>query len=47
MTHALLKEGLNKAGIEEFGGFKVEIVADELAKSIDINAVIYKITRNC
>jgi hypothetical protein len=44
VTHSLLKEGLFSSGLEEFGGFNVEEVGRELAKSIDPNAYIYKVT---
>ena len=45
LTHTLLKEGLSKAAQEEFGGFVVEEVGMELAKGIDPNAYIYRVTR--
>ena len=44
-THNELKEAMNKAGIDEFGGFLVEEVGSDFAKSIDKNAYIYKVTK--
>lgn len=45
LTHKLLREGLFSAGIEEFGGFNVEEVGSDFAKSIDKDAYIYKVTK--
>ena len=44
-THNELKEAMNKAGIDEFGGFLVEEEGSDFAKSIDKNAYIYKVTK--
>lgn len=43
-THRMLKDEMNKAGIEEFGGFNIETVGEDMAKSIDANSYIYKLT---
>ena len=44
-THRQLKEGMENAGVDTvFGGFNIEVVAPEFAKSIDPNAYIYKLT---
>ena len=44
-THRQLKDGMEKAGVDSiFGGFNIEVLAPEFAKSIDSNAYIYKLT---
>jgi hypothetical protein len=36
---------MEKAGVDTiFGGFNIEVLAPEFAKSIDSNAYIYKLT---
>jgi hypothetical protein len=40
----MLKEAMAKAGLEEFGGFHIETVGEELARSIDPYSFIYKLT---
>jgi hypothetical protein len=35
---------MEAAGIKEFGGFNIELVGNEFAKSIDPDAFIYKLT---
>jgi hypothetical protein len=44
-THNELKEAMNKAGNQEFGGFLVEEIGIEFTKKIDKDAYIYKVTR--